>query len=59
MPLRITMHRNDKEPIECVCLGDLAEAIAVAREASAAGDCIAVQVWSADGQLLHEDGELG
>lgn len=59
MPFRITMHRNNKEPIKCVCLGDLAEAIAVAREAREAEGCIAVQIWSADGQLLHEDGELG
>lgn len=58
MPLRITMHRNNKEPIECVCLGDLAEAIAVARETREAGDCVAVQIWNTDGQLLHEDGKL-
>ncbi|WP_299309651.1 hypothetical protein [uncultured Croceicoccus sp.] len=59
MPLRITMHRHNQELIECVCLGDLAEAIAVAREARNVEGYIAVQVWSPDGKLLHEDGELG
>ncbi|MEZ5712858.1 MAG: hypothetical protein R3E11_09430 [Sphingobium sp.] len=59
MPLRITMHRKNDSPLECVCLGDLAEAIAVVREAREVGDCIAVQIWNSDGQLLHEDGNLG
>lgn len=59
MPLRITMHRKDDSPLECVCLGDLAEAITVAREARDVEGYIAVQVWSPDGKLLHEDGKLG
>ncbi|WP_156500645.1 hypothetical protein [Croceicoccus bisphenolivorans] len=60
MPLRITMHRsNNDDPLEWVCLGDLAEAITVTSEALQAGDCVAAQVWSSDGQLLHEDAKLG
>jgi len=59
MPIRITMHRKDDSPLECVCLGDLAEAIAAARDAKQTDDCFAVQIWNADGQLLHEDGEPG
>lgn len=55
MVFRITMHRADGQKLEAVCTGSRDEALGIAREVVANGDCLAAQVWDADGTILHEE----
>jgi len=57
MAFRITM-QGEAGPLEAVCLGPMTEAIAVAIEVVARGECRSAQVWDVDGTLLHEEGEM-
>jgi len=54
MAFRITMER-EAGPLEAVCLGPKAEAIAIAIEVVARGECRVAKVWDVDGTLLHEE----
>ena len=54
MAFRITMD-GEVGPMEAVCLRPKVEAIAVAIEVVARGECKVAKVWDVDGTLLHEE----